>query len=128
MSCCRFLDVIRLPESSSTAFPSDTLVYVPSENVFVLVGDVGSFEQAFENVSEAVSGLNSEGAVVCADASAAVDVHLRVLGGYVTVLAIVPAICMSNSETNKALICGVVHSTVRRNLTLSGGGGRSSVL
>lgn len=31
------------------------MVYVPSENVFVLVGDVAAFEQMFENVSQAVS-------------------------------------------------------------------------
>ena len=40
------------------ASPTNRLVYVPSEGVFILVGDVGSFESTFGPVSEAVRHLN----------------------------------------------------------------------
>lgn len=42
-------------DANDIALPETTLVYVPSEQVFVLTGDVGLFEKTFENVSESVS-------------------------------------------------------------------------
>lgn len=36
------------------AAPANALVYVPSENVFVLTGDVRRFEETFENVINSV--------------------------------------------------------------------------
>ncbi|KAF7797265.1 hypothetical protein EIP86_008460 [Pleurotus ostreatoroseus] len=38
--------------NTDSSTPQDSLVYVPSEDVFILTGDVGRFEETFENVSE----------------------------------------------------------------------------
>lgn len=48
----RILEAQWVNTDSST--PRNTLVYVPSDNVFVLTGDVRRFEETFENVSETV--------------------------------------------------------------------------
>ncbi|EKM50878.1 uncharacterized protein PHACADRAFT_103818 [Phanerochaete carnosa HHB-10118-sp] len=45
--------------NSDGSTPTNRLVYVPDEGVFVLVGDVAAFENAFGPVSEAVSSCCS---------------------------------------------------------------------
>ena len=40
--------------------PVTTLAYVPSENVFVLVGDVKAFEDMYEPISELVRHVQGQ--------------------------------------------------------------------